>query len=370
MELIIKEEFKSLLPPLTSEEYKILEESLLVERCREPLIIWNDILVDGHNRYEICQRHGIQFRTTELEADNIEDVKIWIIDNQKGRRNLTDGWKYELAQARKEILLKLGKETQGMRTDLLSTIDKKLDPHNTRNEIAEDLGWSTGKVAMADKVWRDASAEIKEQVKSGELSINEVYKEIRKEDKIKERKKQIQEIKEKIAFENNTIEDKYDVISIDPPWNYDTKYDPETRRGIIPYPGMATDEIAKIELPLKDNAVVFLWTTHAFIRDAFRLIDIWGLEYKAIITWDKEIMGIGVNIRMQCEFCLLCTKGKPLIEGSSERDIIRESRREHSRKPESFYLMVERMTTGRRLDYFARQKRENWDVYGIETGKF
>ena len=94
MELIIKEEFKSLLPPLTSEEYKILEESLLVERCREPLVIWNDILVDGHNRYEICQRHGIQFRTTELEADNIEDVKIWIIDNQKGRRNLTDGWKY------------------------------------------------------------------------------------------------------------------------------------------------------------------------------------------------------------------------------------------------------------------------------------
>ena len=59
-----------------------------------------------------------------------------------------------------------------------------------------------------------------------------------------------------------------------------------------------------------------------------------------------------------------------MLSGSSERDIIREPRREHSRKPEAFYTMVERMTMGRRLDYFARSKRENWDVYGAETEKF
>ena len=73
-----------------------------------------------------------------------------MIDNQNGRRNLTDGWKYQLTQAKKEILLEVGKKTQGARTDILSTIDKKLPEHNTRDTIANDLGWSTGKVAMAD----------------------------------------------------------------------------------------------------------------------------------------------------------------------------------------------------------------------------
>lgn len=73
-----------------------------------------------------------------------------MIDNQNGRRNLTDGWKFQLSQAKKEILLGVGKKTQGARTDILSTIDKKLPEHNTQKAIANDLGWSTGKVAMDD----------------------------------------------------------------------------------------------------------------------------------------------------------------------------------------------------------------------------
>jgi hypothetical protein len=154
MDIIINKELQSLLPPLTSEEYRTLEESLLVDGCRDPLIVWNNILVDGHNRLEICAKHGINYSVEEIQAGSIEDIKIWIIDNQKGRRNLTDGWKFELAQVRKEILLKQGRqkisEVQTMRHTgvTLSTIDK--DTHNTQKEIADELGWSTGKVAMAE----------------------------------------------------------------------------------------------------------------------------------------------------------------------------------------------------------------------------
>ena len=133
---------------------------------------------------------------------------------------------------------------------------------------------------------------------------------------------------------------------------------------------MLTTDIAKINLPLKDDAVVFLWTTHAFIQDAFYLLKEWGLNYKAVIVWDKERMGMGATIRMQCEFCLLAIKGKPIIQGASERDIIREARREHSRKPEAFYTMVERLCIGRKLDFFSREQRKNWESYGAETEKF
>ena len=190
MDIIINKELQSLLPPLTSAEYRTLEESLLVDGCRDPLIVWNNILVDGHNRLEICAKHGINYSVEEIQAGSIEDIKIWIIDNQKGRRNLTDGWKFELAQVRKEILLKQGRqkisEVQTMRHTgvTLSTIDK--DTHNTQKEIADELGWSTGKVAMADKVWKEAEPEVKDKIKSGELTFNQVYQDIKRDEKKEE----------------------------------------------------------------------------------------------------------------------------------------------------------------------------------------
>lgn len=159
MTIQINHELKNLIPPLTTEEYKSLELSLLNEGCRDAIVLWNNTIVDGHNRFEICNKYNIEFRTTSKEFKDIKHAKIWIIDNQKSRRNLTEGWKYELSQTKKSILLELGKRSQGMRTDLLSTVDKKLEPHDTRQEIASELDWSTGKVGMADVVWKEASDE-------------------------------------------------------------------------------------------------------------------------------------------------------------------------------------------------------------------
>jgi N6-adenosine-specific RNA methylase IME4 len=73
---------------------------------------------------------------------------------------------------------------------------------------------------------------------------------------------------------------------------------------------------------------------------------------------------------MQCEFCLVGVKGSPIWTNTTERDIIREVRREHSRKPNSFYELVDKITVGKKLDYFSREKRENWDTYGNDTEKF
>lgn len=178
MEIKINNELQELIPQLTPEEYHGLELNIINEGCRDALVLWNDILVDGHNRYEICTKHNIEFKTIQKEFKDIENVKLWIIDNQKSRRNLTEGWKYELSQLKKNILLELGKKTQGIRTDLLSTVDKKLDSHNTQKEIANELGWSTGKVGMADVVWKKASDEVKEKIKRGDSTFHEEYKKL------------------------------------------------------------------------------------------------------------------------------------------------------------------------------------------------
>ncbi len=168
----------------------------------------------------------------------------------------------------------------------------------------------------------------------------------------------------------NLPEGVFEVVVMDPPWDYGGNYDPVGHRGACPYPEMTQAEILAMAPPFADDSVLFLWTTHKFIWDAKSLIDEWGFEYKATLVWDKEKMGIGHWFRMQCEFCLLGIKGKPTWNNTEWRDIIREPRREHSRKPEVFYHMVEKITVGRRLDYFSRGERQGWEAFGNDTAKF
>ena len=89
MEIIIDEEFRCLLPALDEETFRLLEENILEHGCRDPLVLWNGILIDGYNRYMICSEHDIPFNTVSKEFDSREEVLIWIITNQVSRRNLT-----------------------------------------------------------------------------------------------------------------------------------------------------------------------------------------------------------------------------------------------------------------------------------------
>jgi N6-adenosine-specific RNA methylase IME4/ParB-like chromosome segregation protein Spo0J len=379
----ILQELESLIPPLSNEEFKQLERNILEEGIREPLITWNGILIDGHNRYRIAQEHDMNYETLEKEFEDLNAVKIWMVNNQLGRRNLQDFVRGELYSVIEEIIREKAKESKSEKVsyyrqkgEVLSIIDNTSS--NTQKIIADKLGWSTGKKAMFDIVKTKAPEEVKEKLRTGEVSINQAYKEIKKEEKIIERK---QDIKKQLQdIESGKLPElwgKYEVVAIDPPWAYEEKgglssndFNPQTTRGTTTYPTMKVNQIKEIDLPLTDNSVVFLWTTHAFLKDAFDILEHWNLKYKATLVWDKEKMGMGRTIRLQCEFCLIAFKGNPIFNGSSERDIIRESRREHSRKPEAFYQYVERSTIGRKLEYFSREKRTNWEIYGNEVNKF
>jgi len=376
--LEIKKEFKELIPALTAEEFKQLEDNCLAEGIREKIITWNGVIIDGHNRYEIATRWNLDYETEGKSFKDENAVKIWMLDNQFGKRNLTDAQRYLNRNEKRELLKQKGKNTQGTRTDLLSKMDKKLPEHNTRKQIAEELGWSETKVARADVVFKKATPEVIEKVNKSEVSINQAYQEIKKEEKKAKRDELVRETKERIEKEEIIKPSgKFSVIAIDPPWDYserggsnNTGYEQEGNRGQVDYPTMTLEQIKKIELPAKEDSVLFLWTVHAFLEDSFQLLKEWGFNYKATMVWDKEKMGMGRNIRLQCEFCLLATKGNPIIQGSSVRDIMREPRREHSRKPECFYELVNTMTIGNKLDYFSRENRDGWSVYGAELNKF
>lgn len=380
MNIKIKEEFKQLIPPLTTEEYKQLEANCIEEGIREKILVWNEYIIDGHNRYEIAQNNNLEFKTESKSFNSEDEVKEWMILNQFGRRNLSNYQRSVLALQLEDVFRAKAKENQAIqyKGNSLSQISAEVKPIDTRKELSKVAAVSHDTIAKVKKIQEKAPEEIKAKLATGEVSINAAYKEIKKEEKKEERDKKIEEVKQKIENENlASIDKKYHVIAIDPPWAYNEKggfssddYDAQNNRGAVDYPTMTVEQIKNINIPSADDSVMFLWTTHAFLKDSFDILKHWGFDYKATIVWDKVKMGMGRNIRMQVEFCLLGVKGKPIIQGSSERDIITEPRREHSRKPEAFYEMVDRMCIGNKLDYFSRQNRENWEHYGAEQGQF
>src|SRR6059036_835799 len=105
MDIVVNEELKAYIDPLSAEEYEALERSLLAEGCRDALVLWGDILVDGHNRYGLCLKHGLPFDTVQnTRFKSIDDVHLWMIDQHLGRRSVSDFQRGVLALRKKDIL--------------------------------------------------------------------------------------------------------------------------------------------------------------------------------------------------------------------------------------------------------------------------
>ena len=137
----ILQELESLIPPLSNEEFKQLERNILEEGIREPLITWNGILIDGHNRYRIAQEHDINYKTLEKEFENINRVKEWMIYNQFGRRNLSNYQRSVLALQLEDVFKEKAKENlkiyNGNQYDAPCQISDNLQKIDTKKEIVQ-----------------------------------------------------------------------------------------------------------------------------------------------------------------------------------------------------------------------------------------
>jgi len=192
--LEIKEEFKKLIPPLTSEEFNQLEQNCLAEGIREAILTWNGFIIDGHNRYEIATKWNLDFQTKSKHFKDEEEVKEWMINNQFGRRNLSNYQRSVLALQLEKVFSAKAKGQQGKRTDLLAMLPKS-EPINTRKEIAKIADVKERTLGKVKVIEAKAPEEVKEKLRTGEVSINQAYQEIKKEEKefIKQEKKLEQE---------------------------------------------------------------------------------------------------------------------------------------------------------------------------------
>ena len=375
MEITIDPEFKALIPPLAADELRQLEENILRDGCRDPLVVWNGILIDGHNRHEICTRNGLPFETVQVQFESRTHARIWMRRNQAGRRNLTTAWRLDLELGNKQDLLEIGKATQGKRTDLLSENDKRSlpPPVNTQKEIAKAAGVSTGQVGMAEQIIKKAP-ELWEKAKQGDVSISTAYQQIRRIEKEEKREARREENRAKVS-EAQAPEDiikseaKFATIVIDPPWDWGDEGDQDQMGRARPdYATMSKEQLMALPVGTlaDDDCHLYMWITNRSLPKGFDLIQAWGFRYITAITWAKPSFGMGNYFRGQTEQILFAVKGSQPLKRKDVGTLFTAPRgpNGHSSKPVEFYDLVESCSPGPFLEMFSRHNREGWTAWG------
>jgi hypothetical protein len=188
--IVVQEDLKTYIDPLTPDEYDALERSLLAEGCRDALVLWGDVLVDGHNRFGICQKHGLPFNTVQnTRFRSIEDVHLWMIDQHLGRRSVSDFQRGVLALRKKEIVAerqaaaRAAAKDAHMRAEVLGEAEpvSPIDgepvavaelPLKSREAVAKAARLTPGQVTMIEKIQKQAAPELVAAVRAGTISLN------------------------------------------------------------------------------------------------------------------------------------------------------------------------------------------------------
>ncbi len=200
--IVIDPEIQAYIDPLTPDEHDALERSLVTEGCRDALVLWGELLVDGHNRYGICQKHNLPFRTVQnTRFRSVEDVKLWMIEQHLGRRSLTDFQRGELALRQRQIVAQRRERQLQEAASSASTASTAASDEapwdvdgappaaaeatsaattapiapsalKSREELARAARLSPAQVAMIEKIHQQAAPEVVAAVRAGELSIS------------------------------------------------------------------------------------------------------------------------------------------------------------------------------------------------------
>lgn len=190
-DLVVDKEFDELLPVLSPDELDQLEQSILTYGLMDPIKAWEEpesgryIIIDGHNRYRILRKNNLSCEywnikvITEKDLKTRDDVKRWMLNQQLGRRNLTDAERYEIVQKFQDIFKEKGKKNQSIGGKGLSNLSKV----NTRQEMAKAVGVSEGSYRKLDKVMQSTEEDIKESLRKKEISVDAAYKELKRREK-------------------------------------------------------------------------------------------------------------------------------------------------------------------------------------------
>jgi N6-adenosine-specific RNA methylase IME4 len=379
-------------PMMTSEEHTRLVDDIRANGQQEPIWLHPDgRIVDGRNRYRACAEAGVEPRTRTWGGRG--SLVEFVVSLNLHRRHLTASQRAmvalsveaHLAEEAKERQREAARRTNAIRIPAASptlveivpqapsrpnSLPSQLDPtpaerseQKAREQAGRVVGVSGRYVQDAKRI-AERAPEVAEKVRAGELTLPEAKKTIRLAEKAHRVAAIAAQPPAPIASTGP-----FPVLYADPPWRYDFATD-IGRQIENHYPTMALDEIKKLEVPVADDAVLFLWTTSPKLVEGLDVLDAWGFQYVTSMVWVKDRIGMGYYARQQHELLLIGKRGSLPVPDPEDRpsSVIQAPRGEHSAKPDAVYELIERMYPLReRCELFQRRPRDGWAGWGNQA---
>jgi N6-adenosine-specific RNA methylase IME4 len=377
-----------------------LAESFELLGQLEPITITSKngqyVLLAGWHRLEAAKLLGWEkIRAQLFEGDELE-CELVEIDENLTNNDLTVLEQGEQLERRNEILEAMGNRWQNGQNQHTAGGGEMVSLPKTTEDIAKESGLSKRSAQQRTQIARDIVPEVKELIRDtpvadsttqllelarlkpdeqievanlldGETTVSEAKRKINREKRVEEILVKTAEPVEDVAEEIG----KFPVIYADPPWQYDFSRS-DSRKIENQYPTMSIEDICDmdVECIANDDCVLFLWATSPKLVEALQVIKSWGFEYKTNMVWVKDKIGMGYYARQKHELLLIATKGAvPAPEPASRPEsVVVSSRGQHSKKPDEVYEIIEKMYPEyRKLEMFARSKREGWESWGCEV---
>lgn len=411
-DIIIDPEFKSLIPPLAEEELAQLEQNILAEGCRDPLVVWfvpapesgahkcydegslhggdncelqvgdgvwtcrycehnparlEVILLDGHNRYEICTRHGIEFDTVDIELPDRESARDWIDANQLGRRNLSPD-AFKLLLGRRYNRTKKARGAPIGNNNRTKQMVQSEPIVSTAETLAVEHGVSPATVKRAAKYAEEVerTPELQQAI-AERRPVIQVKRELK--ERQREERRQENRVKVSQARTPAAVNARFATIVIDPPWDWGDEGDQDQLGRARPdYATMGIDQLEALPVGelADDDCHLYLWITNRSLPKGFALMEAWGFRYVTCLTWVKPHFGMGNYFRGQTEQVLFGVRGSQPLKRRDAGTVLHAPRGRggHSSKPLEFIDLVESCSPGPYLEMFSRTERPDWFAWG------
>jgi len=388
-DLIEGDEFASLCESLR--QHGLIQSILLDSQGR---------IADGRNRYSACLETGVlpRFEQSDLEHEALIN---YIVAVNKERRHLTATGKSNAAAKLLPVYEEAARERQReageehgrgqVSANGREAVEEEGKPKEEKGKAAKAAAKATGaserSVERNKAVRENGCTELIEALDQELVAVGDAEHALGashedqadavqrvRDKKAKTLKHALRDIKRErqVLAARSTVAPtgEYNVIVVDPPWQYAGSDKPGdgTWRGLTPYPTMTIAEICEHPMPTADDCILWLWTTNTHLPQVPKVLSAWGFDWRTMLTWVKPKIGNGLFLRAQTEHCVVAFKGKPTHDRPGALStVLHAPVGEHSAKPDSFYELVEKLCPGSKAELFSRQPRLGWVAFGSET---
>jgi len=373
-------EYAELFPSMGDAEFNELKADIKARGLIVPILLAPDgRIADGKHRYQACRHLKISPKFEKWTKSEEELLGHVIALNTK-RRHLNESQRAMVAA--RIATMQRGRPSKTDKENVaIATISQE--------EAASQMGVSRETVIRARKVIDKGIPALTKAVDDGQIPVSGAAKvtqlteaqqkavvkkvldgEARNAKDAMRQMRTAKQIKEIEKSKKKPVKGEFAVVVVDPPWRFEKRREDETQRGKVTYPDMTEAEIASLKIPGAADSLLLLWTTNAHLvtGESPRVVRAWGYEPKALLTWVKPKMGVGDWLRGQTEHVIVAVKGNYKLKSVPSSRMDAPVPKEHSRKPDAFYKLVEKCCPGSRCEMFARVERKGWTQVGAELG--